>query len=527
MEFNLIEKLDELSKFYKDDINMVKDLIIAASKHFNKEQIEMIIKAYKCANDLHRGQKRKSGEPYIVHPLRAAHILLTEMHLIDADAICAALLHDTIEDTGITETELSKIFNPDIAYLVASVSKIKDLNFTSKSEEEKYNDCILLRSCAKDIRVIMIKISDRLDNMRTLIYKGDKSLIESYEKTSSPIEELKIDSNAKQNAKSAETITLFVPLAKRIGAYLIANELEDISNMYLHNSAFREINGNIKNFVNNHVNEVERILNDLENELLEKKITHELRAKAKNFSETNRYLKRSHKSSSRVSEVPGLITYEINVDNKSDCYKVLDILLKKYRNKKTTLIDYIISPKANGYRALHLDFEDTKGHILSFRICSRKMKLINDFGIAALTEIYPDRNIKAIQDSLNENNPFVMSLQSIGDLYKDNNSYLKHIEEEILSKQITITTKNGEEFTFPVGSTILDLAFRLHTKVGAYAIGAVVNNKKVPVNYTLNDGDCVNIITDENRVCQPIESINYARTSYARREIRRALRRKK
>lgn len=527
MKFDLFETLDELSKFYQDDINMVKDLILECSKHFNKEQIELIIKAYKCANDLHRGQKRKSGEPYIIHPVRVAYILLTEMHLIDCDAICAALLHDTIEDTGITEEELGRLFNKDIAYLVAGVSKIKDLNFTSKSEEEKYNDCILLRSCAKDIRVIMIKIADRLHNMRTLIYKGDKTLIESYEKTTLPIEEFKIDSNAKQNAKSAETITLFVPLAKRIGAYLIGNELEDISNMYLKNSLFREINGNIKNFVNDHVDEIEGILEVLENLLLSKNIEHDIRAKAKSFSEVNKYLEREHENSTKVSDVPGLITFEINVSKKEDCYKVFELLAKKYSKKALTKTDYIASPKANGYRAIHLAVKDLIGHTIEFKICTHKMKLINDHGLAALTEIYPDRNIKDIQDSLNETNPFVMSLQSIGDLYKDNNSYLNHIEKEILSKQITIRTKKGDEFTFPIGATVLDLAFRLHTEVGARAIGAIVNGKNVSNSYVLNDGDQVNVITDDSRICQPKESIDYVMTSFAKREIRRALRRRK
>lgn len=525
MAFDLIKELDLLSKFYQDDINMVTDLIMEANKHFSKEQIEMIIKAYKCANDLHRGQKRKSGEPYIIHPVRVAYILLTEMHLIDADAICAALLHDTIEDTGITEAELAKLFNPDIAYLVAGVSKIKDLNFTSKTEEEKYNDCILLRSCAKDIRVIMIKIADRLHNMRTMIYKGDKTLIESYEKSTYPIEELKIDSNAKQNAKSAETITLFVPLAKRIGAYIIANELEDISNMYLHNSLFREVRGNIKNFEKDHVNEIERILKDIEALLLRGNIDHEVRAKSKTFSEVYKYLQR--KGANSVSDVPGLITFEINVDNKEECYKVLSLLMEKYGSKKTTLTDYIAKSKANGYRALHLEVADLLGHTIEFKICSRKMKLINDYGVAALTELYPDRNIKQIQDSLNETNPFVMSLQSIGDLYKDNNRYLKHIEREILSKQITITTKNGDEYTFPVGATVLDLAYRLHTEVGARAIGAIVNGQSVSIREPLNDGDKVNILTDDSRLCQPIESIEYVMTSFAKREIRRALRRVK
>lgn len=524
MELELIKELDELSKFYNDDINMVKDLITEASKHFNKEQIELIIKAYKCANDLHRGQKRRSGEPYIIHPVRVAYILLKEMHLIDANAICAALLHDTIEDTGITESELAKLFNNEIAYLVASVSKIKDLNFINKSEEEKYNDCILLRSCAKDIRVIMIKIADRLHNMRTLIYKGDKTLIEYYERSTCPIEELKIEANAKQNAKSLETITLFVPLAKRIGSYLIGDELEDLSNMYLHNRLFREINGNIKNFVNDHVEEIEIILNDLENSLLKAKIYHNIRAKKKSFSEVYKYL--NSISCKSVSDVPGLLTFEINLESKEKCYEALDVLKTMYKDYEFQITDYIMNPKANGYRAIHIEVEDLMGHTIEFQICTHKMKLINDYGVSALTELYPNKSMRDIQDSLNESNTFVMFLQSIGDLYKDNNAYFHHIEKEILANQITVITKNGDEFTFPIGATVLDLAFRLHTKIGSRATGAFVNDKYVDVSYVLNDGDVVNIVVDNKKRCQPEEYVELVMTSFAKREIRRALRRK-
>ena len=371
----------------------------------------------------------------------------------------------------------------------------------------------------------MIKIADRLHNMRTLIYKGDKSLIEGYEKINYPIEEFKIEPNAKQNAKSAETITLFVPIAKLIGSSLIANELEDISNMYLQNSNFREVNGNIKKFVNDHVSEIEGILSSLENSLLKNHIDHEIRAKTKNFSEVNQYLD-AHELNS-VSDVPGLLSFEINVETKEECYKVLKLLRKNYKSYEIELVDYIESPKANGYKALHLKVKDLLGHTIEFKLCTHKMKLINDYGVASLTEIYPERSFNEIQDSLNESNQFVMFLQSIGDLYKDNNKYLEHIEEEILSKQITITTKDGDEYSFPIGSTVLDLAFRLHTEVGARATGAIINGVMVPNEYVLNDGDKVNIIIDENQMYQPSESLEYAKTSYAKREIRRALRRKK
>lgn len=527
MEFKLIEKLDELSKLYNDDLRMIKDLVIECSKYFNKEQIELIIKAYKCANDLHRGQKRKSGEPYIIHPIRVAHIALEEMHLLDAAAICAALLHDTEEDTGITEEELAKLFTDEIAYLVTGVTKIKNLDSMDKSEEELYNDCILLRSCAKDIRVIMIKIADRLHNMRTLIYKGDKSAIAAYLNSKAPIEELKIVPNAKQIEKSAETLSLFVPLAELIGAHNIATELANISYMYLENSLFREINGNIKNFEREHINEIETILENLAELLNKANIAHDLRAKTKSFYEVNAYLKSMEMPSARVSEVPGLLSFEINVDSEEECYKVEELLKKRYENKKQTFKDYIIKPKSNGYRALHILVEGISDHSIEFRICTKRMKLINDYGIAALTELYPKKSMKTIQKSLKKSNAFVKSLQSINGLYnKDNIRFFEKIREELLSGQITITTAKGDNYSIPINSTVLDLAFRIHTMLGHQAIGAIVNGIEVPNSFVLNEGDSVTILTNRGQLCQDSTSLDYVLTAYAQKEIKRALRRK-
>lgn len=523
MEYNLVKELDELSHYYNDNLEPINGLIRECQKWFSKEDILKIIKAYKCANDLHRGQVRASGEAYIIHPVNVAYNLLTEIHLIDADAICAALLHDTIEDTGITEKHLAELFNPEIAYLVAGVSKIKDLNFTSKREEEKYNDCILLRSCAKDIRIIMIKIADRLHNMRTLIYKGDKDLVERYQQSKMPIEEFEIIANNKQKLKCAETITLFVPLAERIGCYNVARELENLSNMYLQNDLYRYLNKEIKDFINKHIDQIEKILEELGDLLLNNHIDHVIRVQAKTFSEVNDYFNRNQNEVVKLSDVPGLISFEINVDNKNECYRVLEVLLKKYGKYEIEIKDYIKMMKANGYRAIHLKLRGLSNQVIEFKICSRKMKLINDYGLSALTEIYPDNNIKKIQDSLKDTNPFIMSLQSIDELYKDNNSYIHHIEEEILAAQITILSKDGDEFVFPLGSTVLDFAFRLHSEIGNHAVGAIVNKKVVTNNYILNDGDKVEIITDDKQLHQPWKNINFVKTSYARREMRRSL----
>lgn len=252
--------LAKQAEYFKEDYGLIKDLIIKASTHFTKEEVELIIKAYMVANDLHRGIKRASGEPYITHPARVAYILLEEMHLYDSNSICAALLHDTIEDTGITKEDLAKYFNEDIASLVASVSKIKDLNFTSKTEEEQYNTCILLRGLMNDYRVILLKLADRLHNMRTLEFKN----------------------KMKQKEKSSETLTLFVPLAERVGASLVKRELEDLSFFYLNNRKYREIKANTKNYIESHQKEIEEILFKINSILDTYNIKHSIRVMSKN-----------------------------------------------------------------------------------------------------------------------------------------------------------------------------------------------------------------------------------------------------
>lgn len=486
--------LNELSLYFQDDVYIIEELIAKAKVHFTLEETKMIIKAYIFANDLHRGIKRASGEAYITHPVRVAYILLEEMHLYDASSICAALLHDTIEDTGITREFLEKHFNEDIAGLVSSVSKIKDLNFTSKSEEEQYNTCILLRGLMKDYRVILLKLADRLHNMRTLEYK----------------------TKIKQKEKSSETLTLFVPLAQRVGATLVKKELEEKSFAYLNNRRYREIKANVKNYIENHQEEIEDIMTKIESILLSKNIKHSIRISSKNPFEVFCVLK----SKEKLSSIPDLITYEIVVDTKEDCYLALCYLESFLHPIEAILKNYIASPKPNGYRAIHTIVSGFKDHPIELKICSRKMHLLNEYGLAALTELYPEKSIQEIQEELNKNNKFINALKEIDDLYQKDEEFIKQVTEEILSTQVKVYSKDGEIYNLPKGATALDFAYKIHTNVGDKAVSAIVNGKVVPLKYVLKENDSVIILIDDLQIHQPSESEEFVKTALAKKKIR-------
>lgn len=493
-ENNIESILNKLADYFEEDPYIIKDLISKSRQRFTIDETKLIIKAYMFANDLHRGIKRASGEPYITHPVRVAYILLEEMHLNDANSICAALLHDTIEDTGITWEFLNKHFNKDIAALVASVSKIKDLNFTSKSEEEQYNTCILLRGLMKDYRVILLKLADRLHNMRTLEYK----------------------SKAKQKEKSSETITLFAPLAERVGASIAKRELEERSFEYLNNRKYREIKANIKNYIEDHQDEIEEILLKIESILLQENISHSIRIISKNPFEVFRELRHTEK----LSTIPDLITYEIVVDTKEECYLTLCYLENELHPIEAILKNYIASPKPNGYRAIETIVMGFKEHPIRLKICSKKMYLLNQYGLAALTEIYPQKSIKEIQEDLNKNNKFINALKEIDDLYKKDEEFMKQVSDEILSPQVKVYSRDGEIYNLPKGATALDFAYKIHSDIGDKAVGAIINGKEVPLKYVLKENDSITIITDDLQVSQPLENAEFVKTALAKKKIR-------
>lgn len=495
---------------------MVEKLMEEAKKYFTAEEIRLIKKAYMFANDLHKGQMRKSGEPYIIHPVEVAYILLTEMNLKDANSICAALLHDTIEDTGITKEYLEKHFNKDIANLVAGVSKIKDLNFASKTEEEQYNTCVLLRSLMRDFRVILIKLADRTHNMRTMIYKGDANEIEKYRGANCTIEELPLKANKKQIEKCSETLTLFVPLANYVGEKAIEKELADISLMYLNNKRFRKIRKNLQGFIDSSSRSLEKTLEEVKRILEEYQIPSEIRMRSKNIYDTNGLLKKYHK----LENIPGLLSFEIVVDDFKDCYLALAYLSRVFHPENQSLIDYIAVPKPNGYHAIHTILSCTDGLSIEFKICSKSMRLLNHYGLAVLNQIYPEKTMEEIKSDLSRNNKFIKALESIDSLYEKDDEFLRQINIEILKEQIKVFSKDGEAYYLPKGATVLDFAYKIHTEIGDEAVGAIVNGIDTDLNYSLKDHDVVNIVVARGKMIQDECYLDTVVTAKAKKKIK-------
>ena len=467
---NKVLKLFPIKKNAKHT-NIFEELIHEAKKYFNNEEILLIKKAYLIAKDLHRGQKRNSGEPYIIHPLYVAYYLLTELELHDANSIAASLLHDTVEDCGITHEFLTKRFNQDVANLVLGVTKMKDLDFTSKEEKEEYNNYLLLKYILQDYRVIYIKLADRLHNMKTLDYKSE----------------------AKRRKKSAETLRIFVPLATHVGANIVRDELADISFKYLNNRSYREIKGMSEDYKRKHISEIEATLNQLKNLLINNGITPEIRPHMMNRFAIYQGLIDNKK----ISLLPNLLSYHIMVENIDELNIIAKKISEEFEIMPEYSKDFIKNPRNNGYQALHLSIKGRKGIPYQIRLFTKKMSLVNSYGFAALLDIYPNKTVNEIQRDLIKDNEFFASLDKNYKLYKKPFELINKSVRELLADKIMVYVANGALYCLPAMSTVADLADKIHSKLKEEAIGAMVNGVEVDLNFPLKDNDRIVIITKE------------------------------
>lgn len=483
--------LNYFTKRKEHHTDIYKELMIECEKAFTKEEVALIKKAYETANYLHRNQKRNSGEPYIIHPLYVAYIALKELNLHEANSIAACLLHDTVEDCNMTEEQLIKYFNKDIAELVMGVTKINNLNCRTKEEREAYNYRLLLLDVLKNYRIILIKIADRLHNMRTLEYKEEPKRI----------------------AKSAETLRIFVPLANHIGASLAKEELADLSLQYLNDRGYREIDGMRKDYSLKHQDEVEYELNLFQELLKEIKIPADIRVSLKNKFSIYQYLTEHHK----ISEIPNLLRYSIMVDTEEECKVVKEAIKKKFQVLEEYTKDYISNPKPNGYQAIHLSIP---GHKISkidpnhpeiieriskitgekipiqIQIFTKEMFLVNSYGFAALLDIYPDKSMPEIQAELLENNSFFKALQENKTII-DPFLFIEKTVRELLSDKITVFDADGVPVCLPAVSTVIDFADKIHSEIRQNAVSAIVNGIEVDLNFPLKDNDRITILTKD------------------------------
>ena len=474
------------------NVEMLKQKLLNNITDYKKESIDEILKAYELANNLHDGQKRQSGEPYIIHPLSVA-IILSEMKA-DKDTICAGILHDTLEDTHITKEELIHEFNSDIANLVDGVTKISKLNFSSKQDRNYANTRKIISSITEDVRIVIIKLADRLHNMRTLEYKTE----------------------FKQKENSLETMELFVPLAYYIGAYGIKNELEDLSLKYLKPDEYQ-----LTTEVHNKIEEESRhclaeMLINIKEILDNQGIPNKIKTRTKNIYGLYKNLSKGYK----IEDIHDLLSLKIMVDNITNCYKTLGIIHSQYNPINSKFKDYICNPKTNMYRSLHTTVFGEDDRLVQTQIRTFSMDEIASFGLTSYWYQNIDNPREKMQEDLKEKYQFFKSLAEINSTFGDNQEFITQVKQELFTDKIYVYTTKGDVIELPSGSTPIDFAYRIHTDIGNSMIGAIVNDDKVSIYDELHNKDRVKIITSEYSMGPGKDWFENTKTTHAKRRIR-------
>jgi len=452
----------------------------------DKEKIQKIIKAYNLANEKHEGQFRKSGEPYILHPLNVAYIL-TDIKA-DTDTLCSALLHDTIEDTDIKLEDLEKEFGHTVKLLVDGVTKINKLDLVGEKDVEIATQRKILVGMTEDVRVIILKLADRLHNLRTLW-----SLQEHRQK---------------YNAK--ETLDILVPIAHRLGMYKIKSELEDLSLRYYKPEIYFQIVEKLNKTKKERDIIIEDMLQSVSNLLTENNIKHEIKGRAKSIYSIYKKLDKGRS----FNNIYDLNALRVFVNTKEECYQALGIVHSKYKPMPKRFKDYIAMPKSNMYQSLHTTVFGNNEHLFEIQFRTYEMDEIAENGIASHWSYKEgSNNIKDLTDLKLQFFKSIMDLQE-----EDDNQFVELLKQE-LQNTIYVFTPNGNVIELPAGSTPIDFAYKVHTDIGNKTVGALVNNNIVPLTYELKTNDIVKINTNKNS-SPSREWLNIVKTQQAKNKIK-------
>ena len=473
-----------------------EQVIDACKKYLDDEQIAFIEEAYQFAKKAHANQKRASGQPYIVHPTQVAGTLANLG--LDPDTIAAGFLHDTVEDTDVTNDELKEKFGKDVAFIVDGVTKLNKYEYKSHQEFLAENHRKMLIAMAKDIRVIMVKLADRLHNMHTL-------------------EHLRPD---KQRRIASETMDIYAPLADRLGIGTIKWELEDLSFHYLNPKEYYRI----VNLMSLKRSEREKYINDtintLKSSLDSLGIKYDIQGRPKHIYSIYKKMVNKHKD---FNEIYDLLAVRVIVDTVKDCYAVLGAVHTKWKPMPGRFKDYIAVPKVNGYQSLHTTIIGPGGRPLEIQIRTEQMHEVAEYGVAAHWA-YKRGNFNGVeQTDSNEKLDMVREILELKDETQDASEFMKSVKSEIFSDRVYVFTPKGEVYELPKGSVTLDFAYEIHTQVGSHAVGAKVNGKLVPLDYKLKNGDVIDIMTQSN-ASPSRDWIDLVKTSRARNKIRRYFR---
>ncbi len=461
-------------------------------KEYNPNEIEIVKRAYEYAANLHSGQTRQSGEPYISHPLNVAYIL-AEMHA-DRDTVCAGLLHDTLEDTNITKEDISHDFNQNIANLVDGVTKLSKMNFSSKQDQNYANTRKIITGITEDVRIIIIKLADRLHNMRTLQFKSE----------------------FKQKENSIETMEIFVPLAYYIGAYRIKSELEDLSLKYLKPDMYKQIEERKIRLEQTSSYCLTEMLSKIERLLRDNNIPNEIKVRTKNIYGIYKRLSEGH----RLSDIHDLLALKIMVDSVENCYRTLGMIHSEYHPINDKFKDYICNPKTNMYRSLHTTVFGPDDKLVQTQIRTFDMDRVASFGLTAYWDEQKGKARDVMQEDLRQKFQFFKSLTEINSMFGDNQQFVNQVKSELFADKVYVYTTKGDIIELPRGSTPIDFAYKIHTDIGNTMVGAFVNDEYVSIDYVLQNKDRVRIVTDDLSFGPREDWIDKAHTSLAKRKIR-------
>ena len=445
--------------------------------------------AYHFAKRCHQGQRRKSGEPYIIHPLAVAQIVAEELKL-DSESIEAALLHDCIEDTAATYADIARLFSPTVADLVEGVSKLTRIQYATKEDEQMENLRKMLIAMSKDIRVILIKISDRLHNMRTMEYQ----------------------SPAKQKQKSLETMEIYAPIAHRLGMQRIKWELEDLSLKYLDPVGFGEINSSLQLKAREYDAFMRKTQEQIDKRLTELGISHTVYGRMKHPYSIYRKMFSQNK---QLDEIFDLFAFRVIVGSVGDCYNVLGVIHDLYKPILGRFKDYIGTPKPNGYQSLHTTVMGSDGIPFEVQIRTEEMHEIAEYGVAAHWK-YKQGGAGAGTEGKYE---WVRRLLENQD-GTDAEEYIHSLKVDMFSDEVFVFTPNGDVQNLPAGATPIDFAYAIHSAVGNHMIGAKINGRIVTLDTSLKNGDIVEIITSKSAKGPSRDWLKIAKSSEARSKIR-------
>jgi len=470
--------------------------VITKKKEITKRiDTKLIMKAFNFAKEKHINQKRSSGQPYIIHPLNVAYIL-AEIGLDDS-TLCAALLHDVVEDTEVTHDDLVRVFGEEIAQMVDGVTKLGNIQFATVEENQVENYRRMFLAMGKDIRVILIKLADRLHNMRTLKYLRRE----------------------RQIAISKETLDLYAPLANRLGLYSIKAELEDLGFKYLYPEEYHELVEGINKKKDERLQFIEKIMDDIREKLKKQRIDAEVTGRAKHLYSIYRKMKRDNSS---LDQIYDLFAMRIIVNSVKDCYAVLGIVHEMYSPMPGRFKDYIAVPKPNMYQSIHTTLLGENGTPFEVQIRTWDMHRIAEFGIAAHWA-YKEanflgrgkKNVIVTEDKLawlRETLEWQKDLQ-------DPKQFLDNLKTELFEDEVYVFTPKGTIKVLPKGATPIDFAYSIHAEIGNHMTGCKINSKMMPIITELKSGDIVEIITSDNSKGPSMDWLKFVKSTSARTKI--------